>query len=211
MDSQLLDFTRRALAAGVSRAEIADALRHAGWPEPEIGAALRAYADFDFPVPVPRAKPYLSAREVFTYLVVFAALYTAAYNVGALAFHLIDRVFPTRFGASAYASRALLDDIRWNISAIIVAFPLFAVLFQKTNRAVAKDPTKRGSRPRQWLTYLTLFVTGVWLAGDVMALVYNALGGELGARFLLKVVTVAVIAGGIFTYFLRDVRQDRAA
>lgn len=43
-----------------------------------------------------------------------------------------------------------------------------------------------------------------------MVLVYNGLGGDFGTRFLLKVITVAVIAGGIFSYFLHDVRQGHS-
>ena len=46
------------------------------------------------------------------------------------------------------------------------------------------------------------------LIGDVTTLVYNALGGELTIRFLLKIVTVALIAGTAFVYYLRDLRRD---
>ena len=41
----------------------------AGWREDELTNALSAYADIAFPVPVPRPKPYLQAREAFLYLV----------------------------------------------------------------------------------------------------------------------------------------------
>src|SRR5262249_26242836 len=71
------------------------------------------------------------------------------------------------------------DRIRWDISMIIVAFPLFFFTFRAVTRAVAKDPTKRASRPRKWLTYLTLFVAGTALVGDTAVLIYNMLGGEL--------------------------------
>lgn len=210
MDSELLSFTRQALTAGVSRSEIAAALRHAEWPEPEISAALDAYADIEFPVPVPRPRPYLSARDMFVYLVLFTLLYMVAYNLGALIFHLIDHAFPSRLRTTAQTNTAVLSDVRWNIAVIAVALPLFMLIFLNITRAIAADPTKRRSRPRMWLTYATLFITAVWIVGDIMALVYNALGGEFGTRFLLKVVTVGVIAGGIFTYFLHDVRQSRA-
>ncbi len=83
-------------------------------------------------------------------------------------------------------------------------------MFLKVTRAIVADPTKRESRPRVWLTYLTLFITALWIVGDIMVLVYNALGGDFGTRFLLKVITVAVIAGGIFSYFLHDVRQGHS-
>jgi membrane protein YqaA with SNARE-associated domain len=48
------------------------------------------------------------------------------------------------------------------------------------------------------------------LIGDVITLIYNFLGGELSARFVLKILTVAVIAGGVVAYYLADIRgEDR--
>ena len=61
---------------------------------------------------------------------------------------------------------------------------------------------------RLWLTYLTLFVAATILIGDLTTLVYNVLGGELTVRFVLKVAVVGAIAGTIFGYFLREVRQE---
>lgn len=46
------------------------------------------------------------------------------------------------------------------------------------------------------------------LIGDVTALVYNALGGELSTRFGLKVLTVGTIAGGVFWYYLHDIQTE---
>jgi hypothetical protein len=78
VNSVLLDFVRAALARGLSRPEIARVLREAGWQEADIGRALDA---LEFPLPVPKPQPYSSAREVVTYLVLFAALYVSALNL----------------------------------------------------------------------------------------------------------------------------------
>ncbi|HLM53556.1 MAG TPA: DUF5671 domain-containing protein [Pseudoxanthomonas sp.] len=67
---------------------------------------------------------------------------------------------------------------------------------------------KRLSAVRRWLTYLTLFVMAIALAGDMIVLVYNVLGGESSVRFLLKVLVAAVIAGSIFGYYLWDMRRE---
>ena len=204
-NAELVEFTRRALAAGKERQEISDILRRAGWVQPDIEAALDAFANITFSIPVPRPKPYLSAREVFIYLILFAALYAAAFSLGALTFELIDRSSPDPLEIQSLNFMRLSDDrIRWDISMIMVAFPLFFFTF----RAVAKDPTKRASRPRKWLTYLTLFVAGMALVGDTAVLIYNMLGGELTIRFLLKVATIAIIAGGTFSYFIGDMRKE---
>jgi len=218
MNLEILDFTRRALEAGASRERIADALKQAGWSDAYIRAATGAFAEIDFPVPVPKPRPYLSAQEVFTYALFFTAFYCCAFNLGALIFHFIELAFPDptatngTVAVAAGASRSFADDaMRGNVAALIVAFPLFLYLFLATNRAIAKDPTKRASKPRKWLTYITLFIAASTLIGDLSALVYSLLGGELTTRFVLKVATVAAVAGGAFAFFLLDIRKDERA
>lgn len=207
MNSELLEFTRQALGAGIHRDEVAKVLKEAGWAHSEISAALNAFSPVAFPVPVPKPKPYLSAYEVFIYLVLFTALYVSAYNLGSLAFNFINRAFPDPLQNREYTVY-VSNAIRWNVASLVVAFPLFLYIFSLINKAISKDPTKRSSRPRKWLTYLTLFVAAFSLTGDLTTLLYNALGGELTVRFVLKVVTVAVIAGGAFAYFLSDLRKE---
>ena len=46
------------------------------------------------------------------------------------------------------------------------------------------------------------------LIGDMTVLVYSLLGGGLSARFLLKVLVVALIAGTAFGWYLQDLRRD---
>jgi hypothetical protein len=207
MNTELLEFTRRALEAGVPRERISAALKEAGWSEADILAADNAFAHSDLPLAVPKPRPYLPAQEVFTYALFFTALYVSAYNLGALIFHYIGYWFPDPID-QRLASVSFFDAVRRNVAALLVAFPLFLFLFRLTERAIARDPTKHQSRPRKWLTYLTLFIAAASLIGDVSVLVYQVLGGELTTPFLLKVATVAVIAGGTFWYFLADVRKD---
>jgi len=208
---ELLDFVRDALGRGVPRAQIEDALRKGGWTTDQVRGALTAFAEIDFPIPVPRARPYLSAREAFMYLVLFGTLYVSAYSLGSLVFDLINTSFPDPADASFRRSPEYVrESMRWSVSALIVAFPVFLYISWLTGRAISRDPIKRASKVRRWLTYWTLFVASCALIGDFTTLVYNVLGGELTVRFLLKVATVALIAGTAFTYYLRDLRQDEA-
>jgi hypothetical protein len=210
MNAELLDFTRQALTKGIERPDVAKALTQAGWPDADIKAALDAFAPIDFPLPVPRPKPYLSAYEMFIYLVMFGALYVSAYSVGDLAFEFINRAFPDPLQNPALLARAN-DSIRWNIARLIVAFPLFLYVFRSIGNAITRDPTKRSSRPRKWLTYLTLAIAAASVAADLMVLVNGVLGGELTIRFGLKISVVAIIAGGAFGYFLTDIRKEETA
>jgi hypothetical protein len=207
MDDELLTFVKDALARGRSRSEIAEVLQRAGWSREQLTGALDAYADVEFAVPVPMPRPDLSARDAFVYLVLFTALYVTAYHLGSLVFDLINLALPDRAMDSAN-THYIQSGMRWAVASLIVAFPVFAFMTRLVGREVARDPGKRRSKVRRWLTYLTLFIAACVLIADVTTLVYNALGGELTIRFVLKVVTVAVIAGGVFGYYLQDLRVD---
>jgi hypothetical protein len=126
---ELLDFVRDALGRGLPRAQIEDALRKGGWTTDQIRAALTSFAEIEFPIPVPRARPYLSAREAFMYLVLFGTLYVTAYNLGSLVFDFINRAFPDPVSGSfdrypgGYEGY-VAERIRWSVSSLIVACPV---------------------------------------------------------------------------------------
>lgn len=202
----LQQFVRDALSKGVPRTDIESALLGAGWTAEQSRDALGAYADVDFAVPVPRPRPYLSAREAFLYLLLFTTLYISAWNLGSLLFDLINRAFPDPADPT-YVGR-LGDSIRWSTASIIIAFPAFLYVARFLGRDLARSPMKRLSAVRRWLTYLTLFLAAGVLIGDMITLVYNALGGELTTRFLLKVFVAALIGGTIFGYYLHDLRRE---
>lgn len=207
VSDDLLGFVKDGLAQGISRDEIEKVLLAAKWPAADVRAVLARFADVDFPVPVPQPKPYLSAREAFLYLLLFGTLYFCASNLGTLLFQLIDLAFPDP-EASEYARNAIPDTIRWTVSSLVVATPVFIFMAWYTAREIRRDPSKRASKIRRWLAYLTLVVTAAVLIGDLTTLVYTLLSGDLTVRFMLKVLTVGVTAGSIFMYYLRDLRQD---
>ncbi len=203
---ELRRFVKDGLNRGVGRSQLRTALEDAGWGGADIRGALTCYADVEFPVPVPRPQPYLSARDAFVYLLLFTALYLSAFSLGQLLFELINYTFPDpSYSRPAQVVREL---IRWSVSLLVVAGPLFVGLSRLVGKELAADPAKRASKVRRWLTYLTLFVAATVLIGDVTTLVYNLLGGELSTRFLLKVLTVGALAGGGFWYYLTDLRAD---
>ena len=206
LEDELIGFVRESLGRGLSRAEIEAVLLRAGWDAAQVRAALDAFAAEAFPVPVPRPRPSLSARDAFLYLVLFSTLYMSAINFGGLVFDLINRAFPDPVLDAPGGYRASGDGMRWAISTLIVSFPVFLYVSRVTRREVARDPRKRESAVRRWLTYLTLFVAASVLIGDLIVLVHSALSGELTARFVLKVITAGLIAGLIFGHYLRDLR-----
>lgn len=206
--NQLDQFVREALLRGQSRASILEALKAAGWSEEQMRGVLDGYADVEFPVPVPRPRASLSARDAFLYLVLFATLYYSAFHLGSLLFDLINHALPDPAENRAYA--ALGSSMRWSVASLLIAFPVFAFVARYLSKELERAPIKRLSPVRRWLTYLTLYLAAIALICDFTTLVYNLLGGELSLRFVLKVLVVAVIAGTIFGYYLRDLRREEA-
>jgi hypothetical protein len=140
------------------------------------------------------------------YLLLFSTLYVVAYQLGRLLFEFINQTLPDP--ASSMPEIFRRDVIRFSVSSLIVALPVFLWMSRLTNRATAVDPMKRASSVRRWLTYLTLFIAACILIGDVTTLIYSLLGGELTLRFVLKVLVVAAIAGTVFWYYVTDLRAD---
>ena len=204
LSPELVGFVKEGLDRGLPREQIADILIRAGWPADQVRRALAGFADVESPIPVPRPAVSTRPREAFLHVVMFMALFVSAYALGAVVFGLIDVGLPDPTGMPLEVIRELL---RLSVSALVVASPVFAFVTRVIRRGVEAQPSSRRSRIRQQLTYLTLFIASCVLVGAVTALVYSVLGGELTARFVLKCLTVTAIAGGAFSYYLRDLRQ----
>ncbi len=205
-DQTLVAFVREALDHGRSRTEIADALRGAGWAPGQIVNAIDAFATVDFPVPVPRPKAYVSARDFFLYLLQFTVLYVSAIYLGLLLFQLVYVAFPD--AAALGGHRPSESKIRWAIACLIIFFPTFVLLTRYLDRDVADTPAHRRSAMRRWLGYLTLYATASIVLGDLAFLIYEVLSGSLTVPFTLKALVVALIAGAIFVRYQRDLRRS---
>ena len=205
MNEDLKTFVKEALSQGQPRKTIKGVLAEAGWKEDEVSAALSNYADVEFSVPVPQRKPYLSAKEAFIYLVLFVCLYISAFFFGSMMFEFIEGWFPDVLETWRQSST---ETIRMSISSLIIAFPLYLWLTSVMAKAIKRDPDKRSSKIRKWLTYVTLFVAAIFIIVDLITLVFNLLGGDMTIQFLLKILTVLLIAGLIFGYYLWDLKKD---
>jgi hypothetical protein len=203
-NKELTDFVKQGLEAGQSRAAISNALRAAGWKADEIKDALHSFADIDFPIAVPRPRPYLSARVAFLYLLFFIMLAIVAWSLGSLLFAMINMALPDAANRNTYRAHWTLRQMRFGIAGLVVASPIFFFLARFLSKARQKDPALQRSQIRKWLTYLTLVAAGATLVGDAISLVYNLLNGDLTLRFILKSLVVAGIAGTIFIYLMRD-------
>jgi hypothetical protein len=148
-----------------------------------------------------------SPREAFLYLLLFVSLYLVAYHTGAILFAMVERAWPDPAVDDSLWHRTR-EWLRFSLASLIVAFPVYLLTARLTGRAVARDPEKRNSGVRRWLTYLTLFNAACVLIGDFIAVLLGLLKGELTARFLSKAAIVAAIAGWLFAHYLGGLRRD---
>jgi hypothetical protein len=207
MNPLISGFVHDALLRGIPREDIAEALQRGGWAPKEINASLEAYVETGLPLPVPRKCVSSSPKEAFLFLMLFASLYAAAFALGSILFDLINLSLPQR-GETAQWS---IESLRYGIASVVVAFPIFLLMQRVISRENLRNPGQRISPVRRWLTYLTLFVASVSFIADLISLIFRFLEGDITLRFSLKVLVVAILAGGAFIYYLRDLRHDELA
>ena len=107
-----------------------------------------------------------------------------------------------------YSYSHSLGLIRFSVSALFIVFPIFILVSWYLNKIYARETQVRESKIRKWLIYLTLFIAALVVVGDLVAVINNLLGGETTLRFILKALSVLLVAGLVFGYYLDDVRRE---
>src|ERR1035437_6992036 len=94
------------------------------------------------------------------------------------------------------------------VATLIIFFPIFILLMWLLEKSYIAEPEKKHLSVRRWLTYITLFIAGLTLAGDLVTVLYYFIDGqELTTGFLLKVLAVLVVILGVFIYYISDIRE----
>ncbi len=192
---QITDFVHTALEAGRSPAEIDAALTDAGWSDRERADALAAWISAPGMPPIPRPRPYLSAREGLLYGLLFISLAVVAVQLCQLGFRLVDNLILPPGGVDGETRRSLNGPL----ASLITFTPVFLLL----NRIISRGPERelgRRSLVRQWCASITLLIAAVVLLSDLVTAIYMLLDGEITLRFVLKALIVAAVAGLVIAY-----------
>lgn len=145
-------------------------------------------------------------RDVFLHLFAIVALYWSAISFITLCWQYINYFFPDAL-ANRYGNFSSPGPIRFAVASLIIIFPLFILASWQLNKIYRRELAVRESRVRKWLLYLTLFAASLIVIGDLVSVIYNFLGGDITARFILKALSVLIVAGVVFAYYLNDVRR----
>jgi hypothetical protein len=198
--SDLVNFIEAARSRGASDEFISKLLRKFGWPEREIERAFyQVYERLtNQPIPSPSGGVGESARDAFFYLLSFSTLAIWTQALGQLGFIFINTYLPDPI-AYSYGDPAF--EVAFCLARMMVAYPVYLLLMRQLLKELSLYREKSYSGVRKWLTYLTLLVVSLIAIGTVIAFLTSFLRGELTLRFLLKVMVVLLIDGGVLWYY----------
>jgi uncharacterized membrane protein YidH (DUF202 family) len=205
---KLQEFVEASKSKGASDEFLVAFLTRRGWPQDDVYAALGNYWERVTGLTVPgRAAAGESSRDAFLYLLSFCTLATWSTALGSMLFRFIERWFPDPVAhLTRYDARLA---ITWQMASVAVAFPIFLIVTWAILREAQQQPERLQSGVRKWLTYIALLLTAGGMICDLIWFLDFFLVGELTSRFVLKSLTVMLICGAIFVYYLGSLRWDR--
>jgi len=147
-------------------------------------------------------------KDFFLYLAAAFTLYFSAGSLMALLFGIIEATTSTAQLYGIYGNSGL----RFAIASIVVVFPLYLVFTWLIRKSIVNNPAKSNIWVRRWFIFITLFIAGGTIAGDLIATINEFLGGEFAGVFVLKALAVFVVAAAVFSYYIYDLkRRDQSS
>ncbi len=146
----------------------------------------------------------VTPKDFFLWAGAMVALYGSVTSFITLLFAYINQAFPDALEGSYYYYDPYSGSIRFAMATLIVLVPVAILLLNLIRSDIAKDSGKADLWVRRWALFLTLFIAGFAMATDLIVLINYFLGGEVTARFFLKIAVVLLVAAAIFMHFLAD-------
>lgn len=145
-------------------------------------------------------------KDVFLHLLAIIALYASAGAFLAMLFQYINVLIPDPLQRGYYQLQSYYGSIRWSISSLIVIFPVYVWAGYYLNKIYSLEPSKKNLRIRKWLLNFTVFAAALIIIGDLVTLIYNFLGGDITARFVLKIAAVFFVSASVFFYYFWELK-----
>jgi len=148
--------------------------------------------------------PKVTPKDFFLWAGAMVALYGSVISLITLLFSYINYAYPDPL--AYYNSDPFSGGMRFAMASLIVLVPLTLVLMRIIRKDIAVNHEKSDLWVRRWALFLTVFIAGAAVTGDLITLINYFLGGELSTRFILKVLVLLLVSGGVFLHFLADLR-----
>lgn len=146
-----------------------------------------------------------SPKHVFMYLLLIGMLYVSIVSFITIIFQYINVLLPDPLNQYLIG---IYDAIRFSSSVLIIAFPVYLLLSWLMEKEYKAVPETKDLKTRKWLVYLTLFIAAITIIIDLVQLVHGFYSGELTTSFVLKVLTVLMVAAAVFGYHLYDLQKN---
>jgi len=142
-------------------------------------------------------------KDFFLHVGSTIALYASVIALINLAFELMNRLLPDQLN-NYWSSNSVI----YPISMLVVLVPVLYLLEWFIARDISKIVEKKDIWVRKWRIYLTLFLTGATIVGDLVALINVYLNGEVSSRFIWKVLIVLIVTSAVFKYYFFSINEN---
>ena len=206
------DFVKQAKDQNFSNDEIKSKLLESGWPENDINKALEIPTPSLLIAPKPPQKQGSSMWDAFEHIIMFISLYVTATSVALILHYYVDKFLPgvnNPYSIGSYSDTYGTVVLSGYYSALIVASPVFALLFLRITKKTKTNPETRNLDSRKKLIYATLILTFIIVLCNLSSIIFSLLQGNVTPNFVLHFLVTTSISGVIFIYYLGQVKQDR--
>jgi len=146
-------------------------------------------------------------RDLFLHLLAIVTLYWSAIAFVTLMWQYINYLWPDAMRCEG-CYQNYSEPMRFAVASLIIAFPVFILVSWYLNKIYRKEAVVRESKIRKWLIYLTLFIASIIIIVDLITVINTFLGGEITLKFILKALSIILVAGLVFGYYLNDVKKE---
>lgn len=154
-------------------------------------------------------KDKLSPKYFFLRLMGVIVLIGSIWSFIAIAFSSIDILFPDPVRQlDAYAGSYRKDSIRNALSFFVVMFPVYVGIAASLMKIYRQKPKMRKMMTPKWFTYLSQFISGLIIIFSMVTLINRFFDGEITIAFVLKLLVILAVAGGIGAYHVWFVRKE---
>lgn len=205
----LVSYVAGRIRGGKNKSEVKEELLAVGWSEEEADTAFsEALVAEGIPIPARTVKGVLSKKSSTADIMIgffsFILLGISVSALGTLLFEVIDRYFPDPAVNRAVGSIVSSESVHYSIAALFVSAPLYFFAIRLWFRRFREDDARVESRLTKWVTYIVLLAASVTAVGDLIAVLFAFLQGEITIRFFLKAFVVFGIAGMVFGFYFLE-------
>lgn len=151
----------------------------------------------------------LNISYFFLSLGVLVSLVTSVVSFLNLVFAVLEKKIPDvlnsfyQYGYNSYS----FENARSALATLLIAFPVLCVLTYFWNKKKEKDLLEYDKVVKNWMVYVLIFLAVLVVLIDLIVLVRYFVSGEITLRFVLKVLSVLLVAKIVVFIFLPEVLE----